>query len=99
MPEQRMTDAEMDRWIAARVFAWGADGYTWVSGESVGPRPFSTDLNAAHAAWLKLTPEQKDRTTYLATGHLSVHRTAHRKLLDADARTLCDWIYEALKEE
>jgi hypothetical protein len=65
------------------------------------PFPFSTDYNAAHAAWARLTEEQKRKVINVMLGspwprNTYVHQTRIPSLListiDATPRQLCDWI-------
>ena len=57
---------------------------------------FSTDYNAANAAWARLTEKQKH--TVIADAHLTLVAAAKGshvaivEALDATPRQLCDWI-------
>ena len=89
------SNAEVDRAIAVhfegvlnKVDSW-AWKYSGITGD-FEPLPFSTDYNAAHAAWARLTEYQKNRVVAATdTGNMYV---ACRALLDATPRQLCDWI-------
>ncbi len=96
--EPKPTDS--DDWQTGRsqngIWDWGKLDeldfkYQWL------PLPFSTSHDAAHAAWMRLTEEQKKDVAFNVPVRRSIYyEVGFRNALDATPRQLCEWMLEAL---
>ncbi len=113
-----MSNAEIDRMVAERLFEAIPTAYIGPRRTFQGwklsalethyaayePLPFSTSHDAAHAAWMRLTEEQKDAALTLVTLSVrdkpyNIHRFSMLAVLDATPRQLCEWTLAALEEK
>lgn len=96
----KLTNAEIDRRIAELVFTHEGDlvidAFVYCGPDPISFRPFSTDYNAAHAAWAKLTDQQKCEVIRL-TGGENMY-VAGLRLRDATPRDLCIWMLHAVEK-